>query len=107
MRTPMASRAVSGCSALAFFHLRPLVFRGSLGLSRSPLSSRCGNLALRMATAAAVVAGARHGHSLVDSVMEELRARRRIRASVRMELPSTKEFSEVKLDRELAERSLA
>uniref|UniRef100_A0A6V7QYK0 RNB domain-containing protein n=1 Tax=Ananas comosus var. bracteatus TaxID=296719 RepID=A0A6V7QYK0_ANACO len=107
MRTPMASRAVSGCSALAFFHLRPLVFRGSLGLSRSPLSSRCGNLALRYGDGGGGCSGwARHGHSLVDSVMEELRARRRIRASVKMELPSTKEFSEVKLDKRTLQKGL-
>ncbi|WOL16565.1 ribonuclease II, chloroplastic/mitochondrial [Canna indica] len=51
----------------------------------------------------------RYGHSLVDSVMEELaviRANRRIRASVKLGFPSSKELFDSKLEKRTLEKGL-
>ncbi|XP_072997966.1 ribonuclease II, chloroplastic/mitochondrial isoform X1 [Typha latifolia] len=112
MRTPMATRAVSGSSifrsagspplcaflSLHLFHLRPSALYG-----HPPPGLFSGNLALGYGGGSR----SRFAHSLVESVMEELeeiRARRRVRASIKMGLSSTKELFDVKLEKKTLQK---
>ncbi|KAL6853692.1 hypothetical protein ACP4OV_019721 [Aristida adscensionis] len=94
---PMAARAAGGCSsaALAFFRLRLLrravrpaaAFAGG----HSSLYGDCGS---------------RPAHSLVDSVLDELRSRRRVRVSAKIGLQGTKELSDNKIDKRTLQKGL-
>ncbi|KAL6614185.1 hypothetical protein ACP70R_036455 [Stipagrostis hirtigluma subsp. patula] len=94
---PMAARVAGGCStaALAFFRLRPL------------------RRAVRPAAAFAGGHSCLHGgrrsrpaHSLADSILEELRSRRRVRVSAKLGLQGTKELSDNKIDKRTLQKGL-
>ncbi|KAL5223123.1 hypothetical protein ABZP36_027836 [Zizania latifolia] len=96
--SPMAVRAAGGCStaALAFFRLRPL------GRAVRPAAARAGGHF-------ALYGGCRGrlGHAtLVDSVLEELRSRRRVRVSAKIGLQGTKELSDNKIDKRTLQKGL-
>lgn len=89
--SPMAARAAGGCSsaALAFFRLHPLrrAVRPAAAFAGGCSSGLHGGCRSRMA------------HTIVDSVMDELRSRRRIRVSAKIGLQSTKELPDNKIDK--------
>ncbi|OEL26014.1 Ribonuclease II, chloroplastic/mitochondrial [Dichanthelium oligosanthes] len=95
--SPMAARAAGGCSsaALAFFGFRPLrrAVRPAAALSWGH-SSLYGGCRSRLA------------HSLVDSVLDELRSRRRVRVSAKIGLQGTKELSDNKIDKRALQKGL-
>ncbi|KAJ6814303.1 ribonuclease II, chloroplastic/mitochondrial isoform X1 [Iris pallida] len=109
MNPPMASRAVSGyCPPLYSFlsfrllHLRPSPPRGSLRFSNPVRRFRPPGPISRYD-------GARCVHSLVDSVMEELqaiRSSRRLRASNKIGMSTSKELLEVKLEKRVLQKGL-
>ncbi|VAH13311.1 unnamed protein product [Triticum turgidum subsp. durum] len=90
--SPMAARAASGCSsaALAFFRLRPL--------------GRAARLAPAGRSAFGATAACRG--RLVDSVLQELRSRRRVRVSARIGLQGTKELSDSKIEKRTIQKGL-
>ncbi|KAF6993315.1 hypothetical protein CFC21_010227 [Triticum aestivum] len=90
--SPMAARAASGCSsaALAFFRLRPL--------------GRATRLAPAGRSAFGATAACRG--RLVDSVLQELRSRRRVRVSARIGLQGTKELSDSKIEKRTIQKGL-
>ncbi|KAK3162435.1 hypothetical protein QOZ80_1BG0089520 [Eleusine coracana subsp. coracana] len=95
--SPMAARAAGGYSsaALAFFLLRPLrrAVRPAAVLAGG-CSSLHGGCRSRLA------------HSLVDSVLEELHSRRRVRVSAKLGLQGTKELSDNKIDKRTLQKGL-
>ncbi|XP_062225700.1 ribonuclease II, chloroplastic/mitochondrial-like [Phragmites australis] len=95
--SPMAAWAAGGCSsaALAFFRFRPLrrAVRPAAAFSGAH-SSVLGGCRSRMA------------HSLVDSVLEELRSGRRVRVSAKIGLQGTKELSDNKIDKRTLHKGL-
>ncbi|KAK3165932.1 hypothetical protein QOZ80_1AG0039490 [Eleusine coracana subsp. coracana] len=95
--SPMAARAAGGYSsaALAFFRLRPLrrAVRPAAVLAGG-CSSLHGGCRSRLA------------HNLVDSVLEELRSRRRVRVSAKLGLQGTKELSDNKIDKRTLQKGL-
>ncbi|XP_010922307.1 ribonuclease II, chloroplastic/mitochondrial [Elaeis guineensis] len=120
MKSPMATRAMSGCSLFRsstccpplsaflsrrYFHPRPSTLCGSLRLGHPTPRFRLDGLVFRCDASGR----SRFAHSLVDCVMEELaeiRASRRIRASIKMGLPSSKELFEVKLEKRTLQKGL-
>ncbi|XP_062207405.1 ribonuclease II, chloroplastic/mitochondrial-like isoform X1 [Phragmites australis] len=95
--SPMAARAAGGCSwaALAFFRLRSL--RRAI---RPPAAFAGGHSCLYGGCRS------RPAHSLVDSVLEELRSRRRVRVSAKIGLQGTKELSDNKIDKRTLQKGL-
>nr|CAB3474779.1 unnamed protein product [Digitaria exilis] len=96
--SPMAARAAAGgCSSagLALFGFRPLHRAVRPGAAFSwGQSSLHGGCRSRLA------------HSLVDSVLDELRSRRRLRVSAKIGLQGTKELSDNKIDKRALQKGL-
>uniref|UniRef100_A0A0D9V7N5 RNB domain-containing protein n=2 Tax=Leersia perrieri TaxID=77586 RepID=A0A0D9V7N5_9ORYZ len=92
--SPMAMRGGS-TAALAFLRLRPL------GRAARPDAARAGGHFCLYGGCRC-----RQGHSLVVSVLEELRSRRRVRVSAKIGLQGTKELSDDKIDKRTLQKGL-
>ncbi|CAD6229171.1 unnamed protein product [Miscanthus lutarioriparius] len=96
--SPMAARAAGGCSsaALAFFRLHPLrrAVRPAAAFAGGCSSGLHGGCQSRLA------------HSIVDSVLDELRSRRRVRVSAKIGLQGTKELPDNKIDKRTLQKGL-
>ncbi|CAD6235987.1 unnamed protein product [Miscanthus lutarioriparius] len=94
----MAARAAGGCSsaALAFFRLHPLrrAVRPAAAFAGGCSSGLYGGCRSRLA------------HSIVDSVLDELRSRRLVRVSAKIGLQGTKELPDNKIDKRTLQKGL-